>query len=171
MRRLTFQGLNNHGRSRPSRGQGGSKGTGAPSGVQANQSPSANLQSPAVFFLSACGPSNLCPFVCLGHYQSQSWSSFLAATQHILFLIICGQVNRCQGRKSTSRSQFSHISKSSNSGKGVRASVGGGAAWGGRSCQAQRWGSPEPTSFPGTPLGCEPQGPSSPLHQSLGGNL
>ena len=123
MRRLTFQGLNDHGRSRPSRGQGGSKGTGAPSGVQASRSPSANLQSPAVFFLSACSPSNLCPFVCLGHYQSQSWSSFLAATQHILFLIICGQVNRCQGRKSTSCSQFSHISKSSNSGKGS------GPAW------------------------------------------
>ena len=117
MRRLTFQGLNNHRRSWSSRGQGGSKGTGVPSGVQESWSPTVNLQSPVVLFLSVCRPSNLCPFVCLGHYRSQSWSSFLAAAQHILFLIICCQVNRRQRRKSISHTQFSHISKSSNSRK------------------------------------------------------
>lgn len=42
-----------------------------PSGVQESRSPTINLQSPVVLFLSVCGPSNLCPFVCLEHYQSQ----------------------------------------------------------------------------------------------------
>lgn len=60
------------------------------------------------------------------------------------------QVNRCQGRKSTSRTQFSHISKSSNSGKGVRASVGGGALGGEGPARPRDGGprSPPPSQAP-----------------------
>lgn len=156
-------------------GQAGSradlKEPGCPAESKRAGPPQSICKAPSCSFSLSVAPLTFAPLSAWNIISLKSWSSFLAATQHILFLIICHQVNRRQGRKSISRTQFFHISKSSNSRKGVRASVGGGAAWGRRTCQAQRWGSLEPTSFPGTPLGCEPQGPSSPLNQALGGNL
>lgn len=133
--------------------RGGSKGTRVPSGPREPVPHNQSAKPRRALSLSVCGPSNLCPFVCLEHYQSQVLSGFLAATQHILFLIICHQVNRRQ-EESPSPAHSSSTSANPQIPEKGSGPWKCGAALGRRTCQAQRWGSLSPPSQ--APLGCEP---------------